>query len=78
MRRSLGTAVAALALAVLVGCTGSGTGSGGADSSTDEGAGVPGAAPEKPGEAAGDTDADRQVVTTASASVAVEDPADGA
>ena len=39
------------------------------------GAGVPQAAPDTPGI---DADPDRQVVTTATASVAVEDPADGA
>jgi Domain of unknown function (DUF4349) len=74
MRRSLGTAAAALALVVLVGCTGSG----GADSgAADGGAGGGVAAPEAPGEAV-DADSDRQVVTTATASLAVEDPSEGA
>ncbi len=83
MRRRLGTAVAALAVAVLVGCTGpSGTESGGADSGAGGGSVLPEpATPREPG--AGPTvpdesDPDRQVVTTATASVAVEDPADGA
>ncbi|MGK5173143.1 DUF4349 domain-containing protein [Geodermatophilus sp. CPCC 205761] len=83
MWRRLGTAAAALAVAVLVGCTGpSGTASGGADGGAAGGPvvpepavpGDPGAAPTVPV----DTDPDRQVVTTATASVAVEDPADGA
>ena len=77
MKRSLGTAVAAVAIAVLVGCSGPGTESGGADGSSGGGAGVP-ARPGEPEAAPDDTDADRQVVTTATASVAVEDPADGA
>ena len=77
MRRSLGTAVAALSLAVLVGCSApSGPSSGGADGG---GASVPDpAAPGTPEGAPGDTDTDRQVITTASASLAVEDPADAA
>jgi hypothetical protein len=75
MRRFLGTAVAGLALAVLVGCSGSGTDSGGAESGAGGGT-VAGPAAGKPGEPA--VDADRQVVTTATASLAVEDPADGA
>jgi hypothetical protein len=79
VRRFLGTAVAAFALAVLVGCSGpGGTDSGGADAGTGGDAGVP--EPAGPGnpEAAPDTDKDRQVVTTATAFLAVEDPADGA
>jgi hypothetical protein len=63
MKRSLGTAVAALAITVLVGCSGPVPDSGGADSGAAGGAGVPEAAPDTPGE----TDADRQVVTTATA-----------
>jgi hypothetical protein len=80
MRRSLGTAVAALSLALLVGCSGpSGGDSSGAAGGADEGAGVPGAVPgDSGGASAGDSDTDRQVVTTATAFVAVEDPADGA
>jgi hypothetical protein len=75
MRRSLGTALAALAMAVLVGCSGPGAGS---DSSGSDG-GVGVAAPDAPGDP-GSTpaDPDRQVVTTATASVSVKDPADGA
>ena len=75
MRYSLGTAVVAVAMALLVGCTGGGAGSdssgsgGEAAVATDDGG-----APVAPAEA----DPDRQVVTTASASVAVEDPAAGA
>jgi hypothetical protein len=79
MRRSVGTAVAALALAVLVGCSGpSGSDSSGAGGGTDEGAGVPGGVPDSGGAPAVDSDEDRQVVTTANAFVTVEDPADGA
>ncbi len=71
----------ALAMAVLVGCTGPGTESGGADSSADGSAAMPEPAPEGPGGSPlspVDTDPDRQVVTTATASLAVEDPAEGA
>ncbi|WP_167761502.1 DUF4349 domain-containing protein [Blastococcus sp. CT_GayMR19] len=82
MRRSLGTAVAALAVTLLVGCSGSGTSStdsGGAEGGAGGSESVPGpAAPAGPeGVPAGavDTDPDRQVVTTAAASLAVEDPA---
>ncbi|WP_448615614.1 DUF4349 domain-containing protein [Modestobacter sp. URMC 112] len=84
MRRSLSTAATALALALLVGCTGTGTGSGasgGADGSAGEGVSSPEVAAEEPGGApagAVDADADRQVVTTAAASLAVEDPAEAA
>ena len=78
MRRSLGTAVAALAMALLVGCGGDGAESGGADSGS--GGGVSAPDPAGPGtpESAPDSDPDRQVVTTASAFLVVEDPADGA
>jgi hypothetical protein len=69
-----------LAVALLVGCSGpSGTSSSGAD-----GGGVALPEPAVPGGAEGapghrtDTDPDRQVVTTATASLAVEDPAEGA
>jgi hypothetical protein len=72
----------ALALAVLVGCSGPGTESSGSDSGAGGGAGVPEPAVPGNNEGAptvpGDTDPDRQVVTTASAFLAVEDPADGA
>ena len=76
MRRSLGTAVAAVAMALLVGCTGGGAGSDSSGSAGGEAAVATddGGAPVAPAEA----DPDRQVVTTASASVAVEDPAAGA
>ena len=75
MRRFLGTAAAALTLAVVVGCTGPS----GSDSAADGGAGGGVAAPEPaaPGDPV-DVDEDRQVVTTATASLAVEDPAEGA
>ena len=81
MSRSLGTAVAVLSMALLVGCSGggpSGTDSSGSDGGAGGGVSVP--EPAGPGnpEAAPDTDTDRQVVTTATASLAVEDPADGA
>jgi hypothetical protein len=83
MRRSLCTAILALALALLVGCSGSGSGDSGGEQSgaggeaVDRGPGVP----EDPAAAPGDpteADADRQVVTTANASLAVEDPAESA
>jgi hypothetical protein len=67
-----------LALALLVGCTGSDDGS--ADDAAGAGGGEsvagPAVAPGDPGSAP--ADADRQVVTTATASLAVEDPAAGA
>ena len=83
MGRILGRAVAALAVAVLVGCSGpSGTESGGADTSAGGGAVAPGTAvPGDPGAAPAvpvESDPDRQVVTTATASLAVQDPAAGA
>ncbi len=84
MRRSLGTAIVALLLVLLAGCTGGGAESGGggsdsAGSAEDEGPvavdpEAPGGAPTGPE----DADPDRQVVTTASAWLAVEDPAEGA
>jgi hypothetical protein len=74
MRRSLGVAVATLSLVLLVGCSGLGSTSGSADSGTGSGAAVaPGGSPSAP-----DSDANRQVVTTATASVTVKDPAAGA
>ncbi|MGY1915532.1 DUF4349 domain-containing protein [Blastococcus sp. SYSU DS0973] len=79
MSRFLGTAAATLALALLVGCTGS---SGAESGSADGGAGGGAVVPEfaTPGAAPADdaTGADRQVVTTATAALAVEDPAEGA
>ncbi len=74
MRRSLGTAVAALAMAVLVGCSSPAPSDSGGAASGGGVSGVPEAAPDAPGE----PDPERQVVTTATASVSVEDPADGA
>ena len=76
----------ALALALLVGCSGPGsTDSGGEDASAGAGAAAPEIAPEiAPGDLGGapagtvDTDPERQVVTTATASLAVQDPADAA
>jgi hypothetical protein len=74
MRRYLGAAAAALAVAVLVGCSGpSSSDSGGADA----GAGGSVAEPAAPGSPQ-DADPDRQVVTTATASLEVENPAEGA
>jgi hypothetical protein len=82
VRRFLGRAAATLAVALLVGCTGpSGTDSGSADGSAGGGAVVPEqATPGDPGAPAApvETDPDRQVVTTATASLAVDDPAEGA
>jgi hypothetical protein len=78
VRRYLGRAVAVLGLALVVGCSGTG---GGDSGSADEGAAGGVTAPEDLGGPAGapeNTDTDRQVVTTASASLVVEDPADGA
>jgi hypothetical protein len=74
-RRLLGTAGAALALALLVGCSGpSGVESSGAGNETGGRATAPEpVADEDPGSAPADPD--RQVVTTATASLAVEDPA---
>ncbi|SOE02947.1 protein of unknown function [Blastococcus haudaquaticus] len=73
----MGTAAAALAVTVLVGCTGPSSDSSGADSGGSMV--VPDrAAPGDPEAAPDDSDADRQVVTTATASLVVDDPADGA
>lgn len=82
MRRHVGTAVAVMAVGLLVSCSGpSGSDSGGAGS--DAGGGVV-AAPEAPPDpevaptVPGEADPDRQVVQTASVTMTVEDPADGA
>jgi hypothetical protein len=76
VRRSPSTAAAALAVALLVGCSGPpSTGSSSADGGAV--AAAPGDAEGAPGLPTG-TDPDRQVVTTATASLAVEDPAEGA
>src|SRR4051812_9974928 len=78
MRRFPRMAVTALALAMLVGCSASSSGdSGSADSGAGEGVSGPvdsGGAPGVPT----DADPDRQIVTTASASVSVDDPAKAA
>src|SRR3954469_14275613 len=74
MRRFPRIAVTALALALLVGCSSSSGASGGAPSGAGEGVSGPvdsGGAPGVPT----DADPDRQIVTTASASVSVDDPA---
>ncbi len=84
MRRSLGTAIVALLLVLLAGCTGGGAESGGGGSDSAGSAGDEGPVTAPPGDRGGapagpeDVDPDRQVVTNASASVAVEDPAEGA
>src|SRR5215218_5179438 len=80
VRRFHGTAAATLALALLVGCSGPATESGSADGGAGGGTVAQPAAPGKPGAepAVADDDADRQVVTTATASLAVKDPLDGA
>jgi hypothetical protein len=62
-------------MVVLVGCSGPGSDSSGSDSGAGEGSGV--SVPTAPGDP-GSTSADRQVVTTATASLAVKDPAEGA
>jgi hypothetical protein len=68
-------AFAALAMALLVGCSGSDSSS--SDSGAGEGTGVSAlTAPGDPGSTP--TETDRQVVTTATASLAVKDPAEGA
>ncbi|WP_346622533.1 DUF4349 domain-containing protein [Blastococcus montanus] len=76
MRRFLAPAV--LALALLAGCTGpSGGESGSADGATGGGAVAP--VPAAPGlDERSPADEDRQVVTTATAALAVDDPAEGA
>jgi hypothetical protein len=81
MRRPLGVAFAALSVALVVGCSGPGGESASSDGGSNAGGGVegPAAAPGDPGAGpAGETDADRQVVTTATASISVDDPAEGA
>jgi hypothetical protein len=78
MRRFASVAVTSMALALLVGCSGGGAGdSRSADSGAGDGVSGPvdaGGAPGVPTEA----DADRQVVTTGNAAVAVDDPAKAA
>jgi hypothetical protein len=78
MRRSLSTALAGLAVALLVGCSGPGSDSAGSADDAGGGAGVSvPSSPDDPGSTPTD-DTDRQVVTTATASLAVKDPAQGA
>ena len=72
MRRFLCAAAAALTLSVVAGCSGYGD----AQSSGEDG-GARGGSVAEPA-VADEADVDRQVVTTASASLAVEDPAEGA
>jgi hypothetical protein len=81
VKHLLSTITVALSLVLLVGCTGSSDGeSSGADSGG--GGGVAAPEPATPGDVEGapddPADPERQVVTTASASLAVEDPADAA
>lgn len=72
MRTLFSRAAATLTVVLVVGCSGSsGDGSSGAD------AGSAGAVADEGG-AAADSAADRQVITTATASVVVDDPLDGA
>src|SRR3954451_3102825 len=71
MRRTVGASVAVLALAMLVGCSGPGASSSSSDSG---GAAAPAVAPG----GAPDSEADRQIVTTPTASVTVKHPAAGA
>jgi hypothetical protein len=75
MRRFL--AVAVLASALLVGCGSDSSDSGASSGDSGAGGGVAAPEPAAPGDPV-DTDADRQVVTTATASLEVEDPAEGA
>lgn len=72
-------AAAALAAVLVVGCSG-GSSESGSSAGGDAGAVADGPAvePVDPGAPAVDTDAGRQVVTTATAFLAVEDPAEGA
>jgi hypothetical protein len=66
----------ALGLAVLVGCSGPGADSSGAEGGAGQGVSAP-SGPTDPGSKPA-VDSDRQVVTTATASLAVKDPAEGA
>jgi hypothetical protein len=77
VKRPLSTAVALLAMAVLVGCSGPGSSS---SSSAGSGGVAAGSKPAGTGNSGGAPSADtaRQVVTTATASLAVKDPADTA
>ncbi len=78
MRRLLSVAVTSLALTLLVGCGGSGAGdSGSADGVDSGGVAAPGEDVGAPG-APTEADPDRQVVTTGSASLSVDNPAQAA
>ena len=66
----------ALGLAVLVGCSGPGSDSAGAEGGSGQGVSAP-AGPTDPGSTP-TADSGRQVVTTATAALAVRDPAEGA
>lgn len=80
MARSARITTTILAVLLLSACTGGpGSDSAGSDGGAGGGMEVPGAAaPEVADDVAADTDEDRQVVTTASASLVVDDPARGA
>src|SRR5688500_2630316 len=79
MRRPLAIAFAALSVALVVGCSG---GSDEASSADGTGGLAGGGGVAEPADAGGapiaDVDEDRQIVTTATASLAVDDPAEGA
>ncbi|SDF83523.1 protein of unknown function [Blastococcus aurantiacus] len=77
MRSLLSRAATLVALVLVVGCSGS---DGGESSGADGGGGAGAVADEggAVGEGGAAADADRQVVTNASATLAVDDPADGA
>ena len=78
MRSLLGRTIATVAVVLVVGCSGSSDG----ESSGAQGGGGAGAVADEGGAAGDDggaaVDADRQVITNASASLAVDDPAEGA
>jgi hypothetical protein len=74
MRRLLSVSVAAVALAVVAGCSGSS----GSDSSGAASGQAAGTQPAAPGSPSLPADSSRQVVSTATASLAVKDPAVGA
>jgi hypothetical protein len=77
VRRFLCAAAAAISLSVVAGCSGTDS-SDSAGGDAGAGSGVEDVAPDPAVPAADVDDEDRQVVTTASASVAVDDPADAA
>jgi hypothetical protein len=77
MRRFLGVSAAAVALAVLAGCSGS-SGSASSGAGTAAGGQAAVAPPTAPGSSSLPADSNREVVSTATASVVVKDPAVGA